>query len=114
MGGGGGGGGFGNTKGGRVKLKANTKFDALSSVKNLSETIQKSVKNFFKGGSNKYNSFSVEEKSNGNTILRMEKPGNVTGSKAIYYKEIDLLGNTIKVYKETYGPDGNLIHTKIK
>lgn len=46
--------------------------------------------------------------------MRMEKPGNVPGSKAIYYKVIDSLGRTIKVYKETYGPDGNLIHIKEK
>lgn len=44
----------------------------------------------------------------------MEKPGNVPGSKAIYYKEVSPSGNTTRVYKETYGPDGRLIHIKEK
>jgi len=44
----------------------------------------------------------------------MAKPGNVPGSKAVYYKEVDANGNTIRVYKETYDPQGNLIHTKTK
>lgn len=90
------------------------KSQALSSVKSLSDAIQKNVKDFFKGASNKYNIFSVEQKSNGNIIVRMEKPGNVPGSKAIYFKEISPKGRTIRVYKETYGPDGKLIHTKEK
>ena len=61
-----------------------------------------------------YSSFSVEQKSNGNIIIKMEKPGNVPGSKAIYYKEVSPSGNTTRVYKETYGPDGRLIHIKEK
>ena len=44
----------------------------------------------------------------------MTKPGNVPGSKAIYYKELTLDGKTIKVYKKTFDPNGNLIHTKDK
>jgi len=44
----------------------------------------------------------------------MTKPGNVLGSKAIYYKEIDSMGNTIKVYKKTYDPTGKLVYTKNK
>ena len=34
--------------------------------------------------------------------------------KAIYYKIIDSKGKTIRVYKETYAPDGNLVHVKEK
>lgn len=44
----------------------------------------------------------------------MTKPGNVPGSKAIYYKEIGADGRTIKVYKDTFDPKGNLVHTKDK
>lgn len=44
----------------------------------------------------------------------MENPGKVPGSKAIYYKVIDENGKTVRVYKETYDPNGNLIHTKEK
>ena len=44
----------------------------------------------------------------------MEKPGIVPGSKAIYYKIIDELGNLIKIFKDTFDPKGNLIHRKEK
>jgi hypothetical protein len=44
----------------------------------------------------------------------MTKPGNVPGSYAIYYKEIAADGTTLKVYKNTYDPAGNLVHTKDK
>lgn len=103
MGGGGGSGRFGNTQGASIKLKANTKSDALNLVKSLSNTIQKSAKDFFKGGSNKYYSFSVEQKSNGNIIIKMEKPGNVPGSKAIYYKEVSLMVIPLEFTKKHMG-----------
>lgn len=51
---------------------------------------------------------------NGNHQIKMENPGRVPGSKAIYYKIIDPEGKTIRVYKETYDPDGNLVHVKEK
>ena len=44
----------------------------------------------------------------------MENPGRVPGSKAIYYKEVDSNGRTLKVYKETCNPNGNLVHRKDK
>jgi hypothetical protein len=44
----------------------------------------------------------------------MENPGRVPGSKAIYYKIIDSDGKTVRVYKETYDPHGNLVHRKEK
>jgi hypothetical protein len=44
----------------------------------------------------------------------MENPGRVPGSKAIYYKMVDANGHTVRVYKETYDPDGNLVHIKEK
>ena len=52
--------------------------------------------------------------NNENYRIKMENPGRVPGSKAIYYKEVDRKGNTIRVYKETYDPSGNLVHTKEK
>lgn len=76
--------------------------------------IQSSANSFFKGGSNHYNSFSVETLSNGNYQIKMENPGRVPGSKAIYYKIVDSEGRTVRVYKETYDPNGNLVHVKEK
>ena len=55
-----------------------------------------------------------EKMPNGNYMAKMTKPGDVPGSKAIYYKEISPDGTTIKVYKDTFDPAGNLVHTKPK
>ena len=95
-------------------LKAGSKADAIKSVNNLPSKIQAKVKSFFKGSSNSYTNYSVKAKSDSSYIAEMTKPGNVPGSKAIYYKEIDSMGNTIKVYKKTYDPTGKLVHTKNK
>lgn len=53
-------GNYSNTKGGRTLYSENTKSSAISSISSLPETIQKTVKSFFKGGSNHYRSFSVQ------------------------------------------------------
>jgi hypothetical protein len=95
-------------------LNAGSKADALKSVGDLPSNIQPKVKSFFKGGSNSYIDFSVDPMENGSCVVRMTKPGNVPGSKAIYYKVIDNNGNTTRVYKETYDPAGNLVHVKEK
>jgi hypothetical protein len=50
----------------------------------------------------------------GGVIVMMTKPGDVPGSKAIYYKIIGSDGNTVRVYKETYNPTGKLVHVKEK
>ena len=105
-------GGFGRTKGSRTVYETTSKSSALSSVSSLPKEIQSSAKSFFKGGSNRYNSFSVEKLSDGNYQVKMENPGRVPGSKAIYYKIIDSEGRTVRVYKETYDPNGNLVHVK--
>lgn len=90
------------------------KSSALSSVSSLPKEIQSSAKSFFKGGSNHYNIFSVEKLSDGNYQIKMENPGRVPGSKAVYYKIVDSEGRTVRVYKETYDPNGNLVHVKEK
>ena len=108
-------GGFGTgTKGGRTIYSGTSKSSALSSVSSLPTEIQSSAKSFFKGGSNHYNSFSVEKLSDGHYQIKMENPGRVPGSKAIYYKIVDSTGKTLRVYKETYDPSGNLVHVKEK
>lgn len=107
-------GGFGETKDARTVYEGTSKSSALSSVSTLPKEIQRSAKSFFKGGSNHYNSFSVEELSDGNYRIKMENPGKVPGSKAVYYKIVTSEGQTVRVYKETYDPDGNLIHVKEK
>ena len=107
-------GGFGGTKGSRTVYEGTSKSSALSSVPSLPKEIQSSAKSFFKGGSNHYNYFSVEKLGDGNYQIKMENPGKVPGSKAIYYKIVDSDGRTIRVYKETYDPSGKLVHRKEK
>ena len=107
-------GGFGGTKGGNTLYSGSSKAAALNAISSLPKDIQGSAKSYFKGGSNHYDSFSIERLSDGNYQIKMENPGRVPGSKAIYYKIVDPDGHTIRVYKETYDPDGNLIHVKEK
>lgn len=107
-------GGFGGTKGATTVYEGTSKSSALSSVPSFPKEIQSSVKSFFKGGSNHYNRFSVEKLDNGNYKLKMENPGRVPGSKAVYCKIVDSEGHTVRVYKETYDPNGKLVHTKEK
>ena len=95
-------------------LQANTKQEAKNAVSTLPSNIQKSVKDFFNGGSNKYTDFSVTQSQNGNYLISMTKPGNVPGSYAVYNKIISSDGVTLDVYKITYAPDGSIVHIKDK
>ena len=107
-------GGFGNTKGGRTLYEGITKSAALNAVGTLPKEIQGGVKSFFKGGSNRYKGFAVEKIGNDLYRVTMVNPGKVPGSKAVYYKIIDSQGRTVRVYKETYDPEGKLVHVKEK
>ena len=115
MGGGAGGGfGFGNTRGNGNIYSGKNKSSALKNVDKMPQLIQKGVKSFFKGSSNNYNSYSVTHNKDGTYTIKMTNPGKVPGSKAVYYKIMDSNGKTIRVYKETYDPSGNLVHVKEK
>lgn len=57
---------------------------------------------------------ALKQQANGNYQIKMENPGRVPGSKAIYYKIVDSEGRTVRVYKETYDHNGNLVHVKEK
>jgi len=101
-------------KSGKSIIKATKKSSALKSVDTLPSNIQKSAKSFFKGSSNNYNSYSVIKNKNNTYTIKMENPGKVPGSKAVYNKIVDSNGKTIKVYKDTFDPLGNLVHRKDK
>jgi len=51
---------------------------------------------------------------NGGVAAQATSPGRVTGSSAVYEKQIGADGKTINYTKTTYGPDGNIIHVKDK
>ena len=98
----------------RELYRGTTKSEVLEAVKELPEPIQKGTKSFFKGSSNNYNKFAVIKDNDETFIVKMENPGRVPGSKAIYYKIIDKNGKTLRVYKESFDQTGRLIHRKEK
>ena len=102
------------TKSSKSIINATRKSSALKSIDKLPSNIQKSAKSFFKGSSNNYNSYSVIKNNNSTYTIKMENPGIVPGSKAVYNKIVDSNGKTIKVYKDTFDPSGNLVHRKDK
>ncbi|HEX2210577.1 MAG TPA: hypothetical protein VHG93_23050 [Longimicrobium sp.] len=57
---------------------------------------------------------TVKDTPGGGKHFRAEVPGKVPGSKAVYEKQVDALGNTTSVMKTTYAPDGSIIHIKPK
>ena len=56
----------------------------------------------------------VRKLGNGNIQLTIESPGKVPGSRALYIKEVDSNGQTVKMYKITRDPKGNVVHNKNK
>jgi len=91
-----------------------SKSEAISGTSDYPQQIAVSAKKFFKGSSNAYNNYSVTISEDGSYHFIMEKPGNVPGSKAVYHKLVSPEGKTIKVYKDTFDPQGNLVHRKDK
>lgn len=87
---------------------------AVTGTSSYPPPIAKSAKSFFKGGSNAYKNFTISRQSDGSYHFTMEKPGNVPGSKAIYHKLVSSDGETVRVYKDTFDPQGNLVHRKEK
>lgn len=108
-------GGFGKTNGaGKSILSASNKLAALEKRDVLPKKIQSSYIKFVKDTTtSKYSDYKVT-KNDAGYIYQSKKPGNVPGSYAIYYKEVDANGKTIKVYKDTYDNKGNFVHRKNK
>ena len=91
-----------------------TKQSAIAGTSSYPPAIAASAKKFFKNSSNAYNNYSITKEADGTYHFIMEKPGNVPGSKAVYHKIVDSDGKTIRVYKDTFDPQGNLVHRKDK
>jgi len=45
-------------------------------------------------------------------VFQAEVPGRITGSKAVYGKQVDATGRTMQYTKTTYDPAGNFPHVK--
>lgn len=50
----------------------------------------------------------------GTYIFEVTKPGNVPGSRAIYYKIISYTGETLAAFKDTFDHLGKFVHRKVK
>lgn len=108
-------GGFGKTKGaGKSILYAKSKETALIQKKLLPLKIRTSYIKYVKNSTtSKYIDYRVSRTDIG-YLYQSKKPGEVPGSYAVYYKEVDLNGQTIRVYKDTYDNKGILVHRKYK
>jgi hypothetical protein len=63
---------------------------------------------------NAKSSASFKQLKDGNYLFEATSPGNVPGSKAVYQKWVNPQGETFKMIKTTYAPDGSIIHLKPK
>lgn len=95
-------------------LFAKTKAEAKSLKPKLPKILQSNWDRFLNHMSNKFKDFEVKHDGAGGYIFASVKPGNVPGSYAVYYKEVNAFGETTSAYKLTYDPNGNLIHRKDK
>ena len=96
-------------------MNAGSRADAIKAVDGLPASIRENAKGFFKDKTtNKYTNYIVEQTPDGNYMMQATKPGDVPGSKAIYYKKVSPNGETLDMYKETFDPAGNLVHNKNK
>ncbi|MCF0064084.1 FG-GAP-like repeat-containing protein [Dyadobacter chenwenxiniae] len=59
-------------------------------------------------------SSSFQLLDDGNYLFQAISPGKVPGSSALYQKWVNPLGETLKMMKTTFAPDGSIIHIKPK
>jgi RHS repeat-associated protein len=59
-------------------------------------------------------SASYELLEDGNYLFQATSPGKVPGSSALYQKWVNPQGETFKMLKTTFAPDGSIIHVKPK
>ncbi|QEI14100.1 hypothetical protein FY115_05935 [Cellvibrio japonicus] len=64
--------------------------------------------------SNSKDSVELHKLPNDGVAVQATSPGRVPGSKAVYEKQIDVNGQTIRATKTTYDPQGNIVHVKDK
>lgn len=75
----------------------------------------KNIKRFInKVPSNAKHNVEIRDLPNGGKAIQATSQGKVTGSKAVYEKQIDINGKTIQYTKTTYDPTGRIIHVKDK
>lgn len=94
--------------------RAATKTEAKEKAADLPSVLQPSWKRFVDKTSNAYKDYSASHDGSGGYRFKTTKPGNVPGSRAEYFKEVDAFGKTTASYKITYDNKGNFVHRKEK
>lgn len=94
--------------------KASSKVEAKEKTKELPSVLKSSWERFVGKTSNAYKNYSASHNGNGGYVFKTTKPGNVPGSRAEYFKEVDAFGKTTASYKITYDNHGNFVHRKEK
>jgi hypothetical protein len=94
-------------------LESSSKESFLETLKNL-DSLPCKIKDTIEDATSKFQDFKLLRDNNNNYIVSMTKPGNVIGSKAIYYKKISPEGRTIEMFKDTFDHSGKFVHRKFK
>jgi hypothetical protein len=90
------------------KAKAARGYDSLSTQ------LRQSLTKFMKKSPGAAEIPEIARLPEGAVEFSYKVPGRVPGSYAVYFKRVDLQGVTKLAYKTTFGPDGKIIHVKIK
>nr|WP_228414579.1 RHS repeat-associated core domain-containing protein [Chryseobacterium sp. SNU WT5] len=81
----------------------------------LEGAVESNFKRFVnKAPANAKASASYELLEDGNYLFQATSPGKVPGSSALYQKWVNPQGETFKMLKTTFAPDGGIIHVKPK
>jgi hypothetical protein len=83
-------------------------------LEDLNTSQQANLKRFIKKLPANSNNYSIRTLGNGNVQISAESAGKVPGSKALYVKEVDGTGTTVKMYKVTTDAEGKFVHNKNK
>lgn len=83
-------------------------------IEDLNTAQQQNLKRFIKRLPANSQKYQIRTLGNGNVQISAESPGKVPGSKALYVKEVDGTGTTVKMYKVTTDNQGNFVHNKNK
>src|SRR5690606_21882286 len=63
---------------------------------------------------NSKSSATFKQLKDGNYLFEATSPGKVRGPKAVYQKRVNPKGETYKMIRTTYAPDGSITHVKSK
>jgi hypothetical protein len=74
----------------------------------------KGAGSLFRNPANSKASSSFQLLDDGNYLFQATSPGKVPGSSALYQKWVNPQGETFKMFKTTFAPDGSIIHIKPK